>query len=275
MTEAPLLRRRHQGHSFDKPRAADVMVNSSSSYVIAAASSAAANRFSRATNRNRARFPGFLRAEDADRLLSSLQKLDRWNVVTTSRGRHLDLDARGLAAFSDEDRSKFNEAVFAPATRGFQYLFENYPIYDAYYAGTIPDPEISAFFEFLNSEPMLNFARQVTGVEDIAFADAQATRYRAGHFLTGHSDGVEGKNRAAAYVFNLTRDWRPDWGGILNFVGPDGHIEEGFTPTFNALNMFAVPQEHHVSVVAPYAGSERISVTGWFRTGVDPMRAKG
>jgi SM-20-related protein len=236
-------------------------------YSIAVKTEPAARRFNRDQFRRRVHIPGFLRQEDAERLHASLEGLNRWNIVTTSRGRHLDLDAKGVAAFSREDRQKFETAVHASATRGFQYLFENFPIHDAYLAGNIPDPEISAFFEFLNSEPMLDFVRDVTGVAAISFADAQATRFRAGHFLTAHSDGVEGKNRVAAFVFNLTKDWRADWGGILNFVGEDGHIEEGFTPCFNALNMFAVPQDHHVSIVAPFAGAARVSITGWFRVG--------
>jgi Rps23 Pro-64 3,4-dihydroxylase Tpa1-like proline 4-hydroxylase len=242
-------------------------------YVITADATKAARLFNRDATRRRVHVPNFLRDEDAARLLASLESLSRWNIVTTSKGKHLDLDAKGVAGFTAQDRRRFDDAVHAPATRGFQYLFENFPIYDSYYAGTIPDPEISAFFEFLNSPAMLDFVRTVTGAGEIAFADAQATRYRRGHFLTAHDDGVEGKSRVAAFVFNLTRDWRPDWGGILNFTGADGHIDGGFTPSFNALNIFAVPQPHHVSVIAPYAGASRISVTGWFRAGPDPKRA--
>ena len=32
-----------------------------------------------------------------------------------------------------------------------------------------------------------------------------------------------------------------------------------------ALNVFAVPQMHAVSTVAPFAGGPRYSVTGWWR----------
>lgn len=241
-------------------------------FSIAAPASTAAADFN-GDGAKRVQIPNFLRTEDAQRLKAALNRLPRWNTVTTSRGRHLDLDAKGVASFTDEDRRKFEAAVHAPATRGFQYLFENYPIYDAYHAGTIPDPEIVAFFEFLNSEQMLKFVRTVTGAPEIGFADAQATRYRSGHFLTTHSDGVEGKDRVAAFVLSLTEDWRVDWGGILNFTDARGDIKTGFAPSFNTLNMFAVPQDHHVSFVAPYADAERLSITGWFRAGADPKLA--
>ena len=34
-------------------------------------------------------------------------------------------------------------------------------------------------------------------------------------------------------------------------------------PRFNALNVFAVPQPHSVSIVSPFAVGARYSVTGW------------
>jgi len=76
---------------------------------------------------------------------------------------------------------------------------------------------------------------------------------------------VAGKQRHAAYVYNLTPAWRADWGGLLLFHGDDGNVTRGLTPSFNALNIFAVPQPHSVSMVTPFAASRRYSVTGWLR----------
>ena len=222
--------------------------------------------------RRRAHIPDFLRAPDAHALHSALTALPRWNTVTRSGDRHLDLDAAGLGQLAPGDQIRFEHAVHEGARRGFQYLFDNYPIADAYYAGTIVSEELGRLFEFLNSPETIAFAREVTGIPDIEFADAQATRYRPGHFLTEHDDAVDGKNRCAAFVLNLTRDWRADWGGLLMFIGDDGHVEEAFTPKFNALNIFTVPQRHCVSVIAPFAPTVRLSVTGWFRSGEDPLR---
>jgi Rps23 Pro-64 3,4-dihydroxylase Tpa1-like proline 4-hydroxylase len=119
---------------------------------------------------------------------------------------------------------------------------------------------------FLNGPEFLSFVRDITGESRIARADAQATRYGPGHFLTIHDDGIAGKNRLAAYVLNMTPKWSPDWGGNLTFLDERGHIGEGYVPTFNALNILKVPQRHYVSCVAPYAAAYRYSVTGWLRS---------
>ncbi|HAV49166.1 MAG TPA: proline hydroxylase, partial [Brevundimonas sp.] len=46
----------------------------------------------------------------------------------------------------------------------------------------------------------------------------------------------------------------------------DGAVTETFTPSFGTLNLFKVPQDHAVSMVAPFAGAPRYSITGWWRT---------
>jgi len=57
----------------------------------------------------------------------------------------------------------------------------------------------------------------------------------------------------------------PDWGGYLNFYDDDGDVIAGYRPRFNALNLFAVPQQHNVSFVPPFAAVARYAITGWFR----------
>jgi Rps23 Pro-64 3,4-dihydroxylase Tpa1-like proline 4-hydroxylase len=107
--------------------------------------------------------------------------------------------------------------------------------------------------------------RSVTADPACAYCDAQATRYRAGDFLTAHDDDVDGKHRLYAYVLNLTSSWRADWGGVLAFYNAEGHVAAGFTPRFNALNLFRVPSTHAVTQVADFVTASRLSITGWIR----------
>lgn len=225
--------------------------------------------------RRRAHLPDFLVRDAAEALHGCLAAERRWNLVTTIAGRHVDLDAAAMAAQGSEEKAKFAKHVHAPAREGgFQYLFENIPIYDAWHGNDRSRPVLRDLFAFLNGPETVAFAREATGIDDIAFADAQATRYGPGHFLTEHDDGIEGKDRRAAYVISLTPEWRADWGGLTLFVGPDGHVAGAFTPRFNALNIFLVPQRHAVSVVAPFAPGYRYAITGWFRAGKDPGLAQ-
>ena len=116
-----------------------------------------------------------------------------------------------------------------------------------------------------NSPEFVAFARALTGDDRIAYVDAQATRFLPGHFLNRHSDQLDRAGRLYAYVLNLCPRWRVEWGGLLQFLDDEGDVTETLTPGFNTLNLFRVPQPHAVSMVSPFAGAPRLSITGWWR----------
>jgi len=211
--------------------------------------------------------PGILNEAAAVDLRDSLVGDTTYNYAFNDGSKHVDLPIAQVQAMSQDQVARLQQAIYAQAQKGFQYCYNNYPIYDVYRAGKNKGHPLHQFYEWINSDPFLAFARDVTGYADIAFADAQATRYRPGHFLTCHDDSLEGKNRRAAYIFNFTPAWLPDWGGYLQLLDDNDNIRRGFRPSFNALNIIAVPQKHNVSLVAPFAAGERLSVSGWLRYG--------
>jgi len=214
----------------------------------------------------RAHIAGFLEASSAEAFFQLLKNRGDWRLIVNQDDKTFDLDRAAQVAMSEPQRQALEQAVYAGARYGFQFRYEAIRVPDGEAERARMDDALGNFASFLSSPDVVAFLRQVTGKPGIDFADAQATAYGPGHFLTAHDDDVEGKQRHAAYVFNLTPTWRVDWGGLLLFHGADGHIERGFTPSFNALNLFAVPQPHSVSMVAPFAAYRRYSVTGWLRT---------
>lgn len=160
------------------------------------------------------------------------------------------------------------EAATRRAREGFEFYFDRYRMIDARRDGRDPQLLLHAVVDFLNSPPFLDFARQLTGDPAIRMVSAIAVRYRHGHFLRVHNDRAGDEDRSCAYVMNLSRDWLPDWGGLLHFLDPaERRVVDTFTPLWNSLSLFRVPQPHVVSLVAPWAQSPRYSITGWFRRG--------
>jgi len=213
----------------------------------------------------RIHIPEFLDAACADRFLQSLRTRTDWALIINQDDKNFDLDRDAQAALSVEQQRALDDAVYAGARYGFQYRYEAIRVPDAEAERDGLDDALARFASFLSSAPVVDLFRYITGEAGIDFADAQATAYGPGHFLTAHDDDVAGKQRHAAYVYNLTPAWRADWGGLLLFHGDDGNVTRGLTPSFNALNIFAVPQPHSVSMVTPFAASRRYSVTGWLR----------
>ena len=214
----------------------------------------------------RVHIPSVLAPECAQRIAEALAHETPWQLHLNDGDKPVNLRADGFDALAGPERELFLRSVHENAAEKFQYLFNSYPISDAYERDGVREPYLMRVYEFLNSEAFLGFAREVSGAAQIRYVDAQATLYRPGHFLTRHDDLLHGKHRLYAYVLNFTPHWKVDWGGILQFIDRDGHVAEGYAPVFNALNLFRVPQEHSVSFVTPFAGAGRYSITGWLRT---------
>jgi Rps23 Pro-64 3,4-dihydroxylase Tpa1-like proline 4-hydroxylase len=141
---------------------------------------------------------------------------------------------------------------------------------EAYMRGWDPGHPIHLATEFINSPEFLELGRRVTGVSAVNKADAHATFYGPGDFLTRHLDEGEDKERRAAYVLGLTEGWQPDWGGLLLFLKDNQDVREGYLPRFNVLTIFDIKYLHTVTQVSSFAGGGRYSITGWFRD--DPTR---
>lgn len=220
----------------------------------------------------RVQVPHVLAGDGALRLQRWLAQEAPWTLVFNHGDQLYELDGAARARLTSQQATDLVRAAHNSARRGFQYLYENVRVPDARAACAASPGLLARFAEFLNSEPFLAVARRLVGRDDVSFADAQATCYREGHFLTTHDDAVPGKNRVAAFVFSFTPEWRPEWGGQLQFVGDDGVVVEGWVPRFNALNLLRVPQPHLVGCVTPLAGPQaaRLSITGWLRTGPVP-----
>jgi len=139
---------------------------------------------------------------------------ETYNVVSRRTTGHMDMSQQWLDMLTPPQKQGLAQAIQKAATSDFQYLYDNYPIYDAVQDGSAP-PVWKTVCDFLNGDTFLALMRDVTGEARIAMADAQLTRFRRGHFLTEHSDAAEGKNRYYAYVLNLgptnshTRPLRP------------------------------------------------------------------
>lgn len=214
----------------------------------------------------RLHIPEFLAPAAADRLYRHLKERQDWRLVINQGEKLFELDRVAQAALTPAKAAQLDAAVYKAAREGFQFRFETIRVPDADRERAEQATPLAEFARFLSQGTARDFLRTVTGERAILFADAQATAYGPHHFLTAHDDEVAGKSRVAAYVFNLTPAWHADWGGLLMFHGPDGHVQEAFTPRFNALNIFAVPQAHSVSYVAPFVPNRRYAVTGWLRT---------
>lgn len=218
----------------------------------------------RLAENGRVQVPAFLQSSAANRLRDCLQQEVPWEVGQRSDRPPLLHPSRRGGSPAQQDQERLREAL-RRATEGFEFLFDRYRMIEARRDGLDPGLVLHVVVDFLNSPEFIAFTHELTGDTGIRMVSAMAVRYRQGHFLRLHDDKAHDEDRAFAYVINLGRDWMADWGGLLQFLDAQQNVVESFTPHWNSLSLFRVPQLHQVSQVAPWARDHRYSITGWFR----------
>jgi Rps23 Pro-64 3,4-dihydroxylase Tpa1-like proline 4-hydroxylase len=206
----------------------------------------------------------YLQPDAAERLRQCLDCEVPWTLALR--------DGDGPRTIAHEDYVGLQPAALATllrdvadSARGGEYRFayDSYMMVRAYLEGRDPGLLLHRILELFNSPDYIAFIRALTGDEGVQRVNAQATRYRRGHFLRYHTDIDSNEGRRFAYVLNLSRDWRPDWGGLLQFIDDGGQVVDTFLPRWNSLSLFKVPAGHAVSLVAPWADQDRLAITGW------------
>ena len=128
-----------------------------------------------------------------------------------------------------------------------------------------------SFFEYslrqtLSSKSFIDLLNEITGLQLTKLNTLFASKYSTGNFLSPHSDKGNGK---IAFVINMTKYWKPQYGGNLHFLSDDRRdIIETWVPDFNNFVIFDVPEDtgipHFVSHVSPAVKYHRYALTGWF-----------
>ena len=214
--------------------------------------------------KQRVQITDVLLPEFAERLHYCLAEEVPWGVAYVDpAGKPQIVTSDKVSRFRREDWAALNQQILATPPDKFQFFYNSYMMLTAYIEKRDPQLILNRIVEFLNSEDFLGFVRQVTGVENIVRADAQATRYIPGSFLRRHNDMNTENTRQVAYVLNFTKDWQADWGALLQFLDADGRVEETCFPVFNSLTLFKVPMWHDVSYVPPWVPAARYAITGW------------
>jgi len=218
----------------------------------------------RLLSHGRVQIPRFLHEPSAQRLHECLREQVPWTTAVRS-DRPSPPGVDGAGAPEGAQHQDMLQCLYDRSRDDFEFVFDRYRMIEARRDGRDPGLLLHVVVDFLNSPPFLEFARELTGDGDIRMVSAIAARYRPGHFLKMHNDKSGEEDRAFAYVINLSHDWQADWGGLLQFLDESQDVAETFTPHWNSLSLFRVPQMHQVSLLAPWAKENRYSITGWFR----------
>lgn len=128
-------------------------------------------------------------------------------------------------------------------------------------------PQCQAFVSYMNTT-FKNIVEKSFNIK-LTHTTMTASKYKKHDFLLCHDDQVE--DRAIAFIFYLSHDWKPSDGGMLRFFRvedgkPTHSYDKEIVPQFNTMAMFRVTDTSFHEVEEVYADKERLTINGWFHS---------
>ena len=126
------------------------------------------------------------------------------------------------------------------------------------------------YLQIFQSPKFVQLLESITGYSNLGANVARTfiSNYGPGHYNGPHTDGANGR---IAFVYHLSKDWLPGYGGL--FMGMDWDwktVNKTLSPPFNTLAIFDTSggdqggSPHLVSEIAQGCNNKRISYTGWY-----------
>jgi SM-20-related protein len=206
----------------------------------------------------------YLPESTANQLQACLDTQVSWDLAYSERGHGRQIRSAQLSTMTPAEVRRAVDPAFAQDKTTFSFVYNTFRVIDSWLAGEHNGHPLYELANNMHTDEHLQFVRKLTGKHALTRMDVMAARYLPGHFLTPHDDSHNTEGREVAYILNLSKNWRPEWGGLLHLMDSEQkHITHTFIPAFNSMIMFYPPRWHFVSQVANFARQPRYTITGW------------
>jgi thiol-disulfide isomerase/thioredoxin len=181
------------------------------------------------------------------------------------------LAAGGLIAIRDAFEPDFSERMFRSLDGCATWrVYENYEDQFHYHHHNLYDgdqypADLAWCAKLFDSSDTKAWVSRLSARSCPGPAEVSASWYLPGDHSLPHNDVVANDanaSRQVAFVWHLSKDWRPEWGGALFWCSKGCYLP----PSFNTLWLFNVGPEstHFVTHVSPYAQGKRLAINGWW-----------
>lgn len=208
----------------------------------------------------RVRVMDALDEKSADNLSETIETMAIWRSTFLDGETERVISGQEAQAMMDRRRREMRERLYTQAKEGFQYLRYECPtdvIPDAKDPKALADADV-----FFKSDGFRDFLRKIAGGKTGALENVHARWLDRDQFRSDSSLDTDPATCKLHFAMDVTRTWKPHWGGHLNFLASDGEIEEAWSPGFNRLQVYAGGIRHSIGYVAPFKNAHCLSICG-------------
>ncbi len=189
----------------------------------------------------------------------SIKPANMWNSTTCFD--NVKADVQNKSSKQEQIHKNIKKATKAFYENKFSFSFErtlnNHPLQCNC---------IECYTKYLFKTPdIIQQINDITNMNITTAHDIFISKYSHGNFLSVHSDRNNGR---VAFILNLSKDWKPEYGGLLHILdNKRENVIRTVVPHFNTLVLFYIPPNvgipHFVSHVN-IKYKNRYAITGWF-----------
>lgn len=194
----------------------------------------------------------------AQSMVESIQAHAEFRQAHILNNQYREISKAEFSRLSHEDRTQLVRNVYQQAQLGVGFWYGRKGL------DRKSERPLAEIYRWLSSHEVLTAVQAITGNPGLKSLSAQISSFAPGDFLTRHRDEVTAERRRIAFVLNLTPEWHPDWGGLLQFFHDNGDTRDAWSPLFNSLCLFDVKHVHSVTTIAPFTPKPRLAISGWF-----------
>jgi hypothetical protein len=189
-----------------------------------------------------------LEENSADALSEVIEKMAIWRLHFLDRNTERVMSAEEVGLLTKRREKELMERLYLQARDGFQYIRYECPTDDIPNA---KDPKALVDADvFFRSDDFRDLLRAVSGQKEGEMEGVQARWLNRDKLMADTARATNLPQCKLYFSMDVTRKWRPNWGGVLGFLDDDGEIETSWSPAFNRLNIYAGSSRHSISYVA-------------------------
>ena len=188
----------------------------------------------------------FLKESDLLKILKKFKNCKKWKKIQQVREKHYSHIFRSKSPYLPSKNEKYLSSFYRSQN------LEN----DKFIKDTI-------------NQNLLKFFNKQYKITDIDI-DIRCHKFSTGNFFRVHMDGYAG---GYAMTLSLNKNWKWDWGGILNITyGKNQKELLSLLPKWNCVNIlnnYIHPSPHFLTPIQSYALETRYTITCFIKDHID------
>lgn len=208
----------------------------------------------------RVRVKDALDGKSADNLSDTIEKMAIWRSTFLQGDTERQISGKDTRSMTDRRQRDMLEKIYLQARDGYQYMRYECP------TDVIPDAKdpkaLTDADSFFKSDGFRDVLRKIAGAKDGEIENVHARWLQREQFMTDSALATSLPDCKLWFSLDVARNWRPHWGGQLNFIDDNDEIEEVWSPVFNSLSLYAGGTRHAISYVTPFHNAFCLSICG-------------